>query len=344
MKHFDLHTIYTLTTEKGAITPQGRTLIKAFIASTNINSDEWNDLNPNRSMHYLPQLPDVDVWAWHWIAYQDDFRGTFPKRVSKWYKLAYSLNCPKSFIEKIGNLARQHSLEAYTYRFDFTDRFDWDDGDFGDSGSCYWGSNYEARELLEDNGCLAIRFYDENKEGIGRAWLFPTEDFYIVFNGYGFTTLEIAKIFATWAGLNYKKINLYNNDESTGLIYINGSGSGYAVGEYVEDVKRYDFEIYTPNGCYACGRDMGENSYTGADDEEYCMDCFYDRFDYCRVCDDTYRQHDLYYVESEEIDVCDYCLSTHFTRCDYCTEYWRDNRVTEDKQGRAKCEGCRDKD
>lgn len=340
--NFELNTIYTLTTENGIITPDGRKLIEAFIGSMNLLAPEWKELNRENGLIYLPALPDADGFSWCWNVAKGDYRGTFPKRVSKWYKLNHSLNCPQSFLEKLGNIARQHSLEAYTYTFDIVNDFDWDAGDFGDSGSCFWSDRNEAREILEENGCLAIRFFDPT-HGFARAWLYPADDFYVVFNGYGLTTLETAKIFATWQRLDYKKITLYNNNESGGTIWINGSGTGYVVGEADKIViSRYDFSFHTPNCCERCGTDIGENSYTTPDGEEYCGDCFYDHYDYCHECDDAFRRDDMTYIEGAERDVCDSCLRRHYTLCDHCGEYRHDSEVIEDKQGRAICEGCRE--
>jgi hypothetical protein len=345
--NFELNTVYTLTTEKGMITPVGKSLIEGFIASIDLlKSPEWTALNPtNVARQYLPQLPDVDEWGWCWKVASGYYRGTFPKRVSKYYKTVINMNCPDSFITRIGNLARQHSLEPVVYTFDFVNYFDWDSGDFGDEGSCYWTDREDAREILARNGCLAIRFY-EGDEGIARAWLYPAENFYVVFNGHGMTTLEIAKLFATWQGLDYKKIHLLNNDTSGGLIWINGSGAGYIVGE-ADNIKtsHYDLRMYTPDRCERCGDEMDEDrGYETPNGEMYCRDCFYDYYGYCHECDDTFHQNHLIYVESEEIDVCEACLRRNFTRCDYCSEYWRDERVSEDKQGRAICEGCSDRD
>lgn len=345
MLPFELNTTYTLITEKGAITPQGKDLIEDFISKVQLSSPEWTELNPESSVRYMPPLPDVDGFSWFWNVQRGDYRGTFPKRVSKWYKLNHGLNCPDTFLEKIGNIARQHSLDAYTYTFDFVNDFEWESGDFGDSGSCYWNDHSEARELLENNGCLAIRFFEDN-HGFARAWFFPAGDFYVIFNGYGMTTLEIAKIFATWQLLDYKKIHLYNNRESAGLIYINGSGSGYVVGEQAKivNISKYDFEIYTPHSCERCGRDMGENGYTTPNDEEWCSDCFYDLYDYCYHCDSACHRDNLTYIESVERDVCDYCLNRYYSYCDYCDSYYPDNEVEGDENGVNKCRGCRGED
>jgi len=117
------------------------------------------------------------------------------------------------------------------YSMDFTRRFDWEDGDFGDRGSAFWGQNHTARHLLERAGAFAVRFYNTYGKGFARAFVCPVlnENCWVVFNNYGIPLWRIAKILASYNDCNYKRVTLFNNGTSKGEIYING-GVGYLLG------------------------------------------------------------------------------------------------------------------
>ncbi len=50
---------------------------------------------------------------------------------------AYKL--PAQALQAIGNLAEEYSTEPKEYYWDVAKSIDWDAGDFGDDGSCFWG-------------------------------------------------------------------------------------------------------------------------------------------------------------------------------------------------------------
>ncbi|MBZ0304862.1 MAG: hypothetical protein K8I82_02220, partial [Anaerolineae bacterium] len=257
---FELHTRYTLTTPN-AISDAGVGEIIRFIQSQNLKADPWLSLNPDYAVPFLYPLPDE--WEYTWLVQKGEYRGTFPKRVSKYYQMTYGVKCPDSFLAELGQIARRNSGEAAAYEFDFTNRFDWNAGDFGESRySCFWGNRTGARTMLTENGGLAIRFYRENK-GFARAWLVSIEDDqYVIFNGYGFAgnaTLTIARLFAQFVGKTYKKIQLVNNGSASRTLYINNSiGYLIALANQLAQTGRYDFqwdEIYEET-CYGCGEGL----------------------------------------------------------------------------------------
>jgi formylmethanofuran dehydrogenase subunit E len=344
---------FTLTLPQGAISDAGIRLINDLVLAQRINSDDWKQLNPDKQHSisvFLSPLPDD--WAWIWIVTgKGKYVGTFAKRVSKFYWKEHGLKCPDSFIQAIGNLARQHSSENVSYTFEFVDSFDWNAGDYGDANSCFWGGRAQARQILKDHNALAIRFYEADK-GIGRAWIAQLEDNrYIIFNGYGLTanpTLVSARVFATWLGLNYKKISLCNLGKDSGDLYING-GIGYLIStleqsEYIHEWdlrygKQDDEDSHT---CEDCGESVSEDDvYFGSDDLPYCQDCFYEAFDYCEHCGECHVRDNLYYVDSTG-DVCESCLDERYTRCDQCYEYHRNDNVIY-IQDESYCEDCLDR-
>jgi hypothetical protein len=335
---------YAFDMPKGAISNGGIDLILKLLESQNLQSDDWKALNPITTRRFMPSLPHD--WTWEWLVTgKGEYVGTFPKRVSKYYWQTYELKFPKKLTQELGNIARQHSSDNSHYEFEFVNRFNWSAGDFGDKGSCYFGSHKSARDTLQENNALAIRFYEDGK-GFARAWIAQLENSqFILFNGYGIPsnpTLTIARIFATWIGLGYKKIDLYNHGESSGDLYIN-NGTGYLIGtaEQLESLDSHDLEYGCENclSCYSCGGILNEDeSYNAPNDETYCQDCFYDTFDYCAHCDETYYRDEMTYIDGEG-DVCNSCLERRYTRCEHCEDYHKDDSIIV-IEGDFYCDDC----
>jgi hypothetical protein len=348
MTTFEIGKRYTLVAPQGVITPAGIQAIINFIQGQRLQTDEsWKTANPTNERHFLPNLPDM--WQWVWLVTgRGDYVGTFPKRISKYYHKEFGIKCPEKFLAEIGNVARQHTEDNLTYSFDFTDRLNWNAGDFGDSGSCYWGSNWDARDTLEAHGGMAIRFYEsaDSDKGIARAWLMNIgEALYIIFNGYGFSTLVIARAFSMFLNLSYKKILLSNYDNTSGLIYINND-SGYIIGsaDEIASYTEYDFEIETnENHCMHCGDRLNEDDTYFAPDTgyAYCQYCFYDRYERCDRCYDDFARDDMYYVESTGESVCERCLDRHFSYCESCNEYYEPDQMHE-RNEEWYCQACFD--
>ncbi len=324
----ELNRRYELEAPQGSITETGIVAITVFIQNQRGNEGEWLALNPQYVRYYIPALPEN--WQWVWlVAGRGEYVGTFPKRVSKYLYKEHGIKAPKSFLTELGNIARRHTEDHLTYRFDFVNRFDWDAGDFGDGHSCYWDNNSAALEMLRDNGGLAVRFFDDyDGSGIARAWLVEIEvDLYIVFNGYGFEgnpTLIIARIFAQFVSASYKRINLFNNGRSNGTLWING-GIGYVVGamEAIDTISRHDFEWGDYAACESCGVSLGEEDiYYGANDGVYCENCFYEMFDTCEYCGEAHWREDIIYLEEGRYQyLCEHCVTRLYVRCHECDEW-----------------------
>jgi hypothetical protein len=291
------------------------TLPTGVISATGIHEIERNILE-NR----LPYLPD----DWKWVAKttgKGEYVGTFCKRLSKYYHQQYKIKLTSSFLGKIGSIVGQHAPSSTKYRIDITDTFNWIDGDYGDEGSCYWGGRSIAREVMQDQGCFAIRFYDEDDNGIGRAWIAPIEgdkeEHYIVFNSYGIDLSQAAQVLAKHLqNTGYKKINLVNNGQTQGYLWINAGG--YFIGP--PDVYSYEDTVdlcYTEDimMCQCCER----FTYTDGCYEDYCEDCMEDR-DICSHCGNIFSLDDITVVN--DIDsVCNDCLEDEYTPCHSCNEY-----------------------
>lgn len=290
----NLNQKYTVKAQAGTISDEGKRQIGLLIARQSLTDGEWQLANPGTDRRFLPQLP-AD-WLWVWEGKHGEYRGAFPKRVSQFYHKNYEVKLPWSFMTELGNLARQHSADDVTYTFEFTDRLDWQAGDFGDRGSCFWGDHSGAREMLVENDGMAVLFFNAHGGGIARAWAVAIEDeLLIVFNGYGFpgdATLTIATIIASFREGSYRMIHLSNNGRDGGVLYFNG-GRGFIIGpaDLIASYTSYDFEweeIYS-YACRECGRGIadGEEMF-GPDDMPYCERCYGELTSYCEQCDQTY--------------------------------------------------------
>jgi hypothetical protein len=347
MSALPLYTRFDLQMPVGTISESGKLLLIRYIRTQRVNEGAWKEKNPDCTDFYLNELPED--WAWVWVVTEkQEYVGTFPKRIAKYFRNAQNLKCPPEFLTELGNIARSHSADAISYHFEFVNQIDWEDGDYGDNGSCWWGQYAAARETLTSNGGHAIRFYDDNDEGMGRAWIVPMGDVFFLFNGYGFagdSTLVIARVMAQHLGLSYKKVSLSNNGEAYNTLYINNA-SGYVIGasDAIEGIKSHDFGFkIVGNSCENCGRDIDDEEYTAPDGTQYCASCFYDRCNECERCCEVYWNDDLTYVEDQG-DYCEHCLNIRFVFCDGCEQYIRRSEGMTLVGDYHYCNSCRDED
>lgn len=264
------------------------------------------------------------------------FQGNLTTRIEKYVKLAYDVKLSRETITECGNIAKNSMSEGTKYVFEFTDNFDWDDGDYGDIGSCYWGCNSAARFFMHDNpNCYAIRFYnpDDLSEGIGRAWFVRTrlDNVVISFNAYGPYTLQQINVMLekiTGAKMFTAKITNYGN--TGGTLWINGFKGYVLATPNTDEFSEYDFKFDTDQyesgvSCEGCGDYVNEDYAHYHDGYYYCEYCFSDLFSYCDRCDGTVDNDDITHVHSGRYEyVCSDCLSQHYTECDECGYYHED--------------------
>lgn len=314
-----LQTRFSLTAPKGAITPKGIDEITTWV---NLQRPQTWALDPPATRVYLPPLPHN--WEWQWLVERGKYRGNFPKRVASYYWKGYALKFPNKVIESLGNLARKYTEDNHVYQFDFVNRFDWTAGEFGDRSSCFMYPHSTPLAILEENGALAIRFYDAAGKGFARAWIAPVRgEQYVVFNGYGFpshSTMIIARVLAQFLNLPFSHIDLSNHSLESGTLYING-GAGYWVGQDALSRTFYDlgWGDDETDYCEVCGEPIAQDEiYRGLGDEYLCESCFNEHYDYCGHCGETMRHEDAYYTGSDYR--CERCFYRDFDTCSHCGE------------------------
>lgn len=292
--------LFEIKTPDGQITDDGKSEIQHFLYYKEM----------------LPKLPSDFDWIW------TTNRGTFPKRVQSFYYKEHKLKLTTDQISELGNMARRHSSNGETYILDFTNRFDWSSGDFGDGGSCFWGDRSGAREMLESNGAYAVRGFKRkypieseildygNVRGYARAWLAPVgTNLFVLFNGYGENALTFARLLALKWNCSYKRIELYNNGDSDGTLYINGSN--FVIGQHsvIQSIESHDFGW----------RDVQSSR------------------EFCPACEGYYHEDNGIYCESEDVTVCSDCA----TRCEDCRNWFSDNIDDRSRFNYATlCNGC----
>lgn len=252
-------------------------------------------------------------------------QGKFAKRLTKALKNYCGLNLKKldcevtnkndetikiNAVSHIGNLVNKATTKTTNYHIDLTYNLDWDAGDYGDSGSCYWNDHIGARQMIENTTGGAVRFYtkdDNNYRGHGRMFILPyTENKkvlgFVIFNSYGGKLAARAKIMEQLTGLKSKPVRFTNNGQSTGKLWINGT-EGYYLYKEDNSITEIDMSIDT------CQSYNGEHSHPNTCDK--CGDGF--DLDYSGAWVD------------ENTTICQHCLDLYYTQCDDCGNYDHDN-------------------
>jgi len=288
----------------------------------------------------LPRIPKNFNWAWKLT--KGKYVGTFPKRISKLFQEKYHRKIYPIMLELIGNIAKSHLHKPTTYALDFTDRFDWEAGDFGDHGSCFWSCHKSAKDIIVDHGGMAVRFYHVKeylsgiftpdwKAGMARAWILPAKhsvgskryDDYakIIFNGYGLDTLQIAKILARFLGKNYRRVEFSNCDKASGDLWING-GTGYLLGklEVVSGPSVIAMELKDIRvRCCQCEKGIKDGEQViSPDNRDICRNCHKKYVIVCGKCKKECWKSGVLTRPGRDKPICGECAALHRESCWRC--------------------------
>lgn len=281
--------------------------------------------------------------------------GRILKRLAKYAKSNHGYEFTASELGIIGDRLQYYtSKNGFDLFLDFTQTFDWRDGQFGKSGSCYFGCYSDSIPTLANNGAWAVRYYrDMNQSdynGIGRTWIVIKHNRLYGFNSYGIERPKVSKtIKAIFAGhgveLRYKTVSLSNSQDEN-IPYINGD-SGFVLSQEDDTVEheRIDLNlecVYEDSReCASCDCRIRGDDYHEHDDEYYCNSCFEDRFSSCEMCNEYHENDDINRVEDDRYSyLCDRCVSyLGFRSCYECGEYTRAYTTTEDTCNEY-CESC----
>jgi len=278
----------------------------------------------------LPVFPDDWTWVYNDTSTEKRYKGKFAKRAGKFVHDETGNKLSEQQRATLGKLARDNAANGNIYRYDVTDGLDWTAGDYGDYGSCFWDSNSSARTAMQENDKFyALRFYDIDNIGDGRAWLYHMDrDAIILFNAYGsIELLEMASMLCQLRGsaYTYNRIRISNHGQEYGTLYLN-SGCGYVIckkDHHMANKDAFDFELACADEdrCSECGIAYDEyNSYYVEGYGELCESCYCENFFSCESCEETYNDSDAMHVKTKHgfASLCSECFADDAFECIEC--------------------------
>jgi hypothetical protein len=281
-------------------------------------------------------MPDSNVW--------ETKRGLWPKRFKSWLHREYGADVDSKFLGDIGGIMGKMTINRAFY-VDFTTEAKWKAGSFGEKlNSCWWSDIYgRSRMGLFEHGGMAMRFFssprqrsiNRGQKGIGRAWIFPTDQDLFLFNSYGFELGVAARVLAAILGNDWKygKISFSLSDS-----YINGdtayrfSNQSFDLSEncYLPGINS-DYVGY----CYHCGDKVSYRDYRRFDEAHegrarlYHPKCAEHDLKKCTHCDEWTLIDTLTHLAHLDQNVCHSCLTEYYLKCPDCGRYFWDSKMVE---------------
>jgi len=302
------------------------------------------------------------------------YSGRIVKRLRKALLVRAGLNLCDGMASELAQLTENWLGQQGEFAFDFVKTIDWERGDFGEAGACFWGDHAEAKDMLmSDPTFLAMRFYaasdaDEryygSGKGVGRAWIVQrTIDGVlcpILFNGYWAAGANHTMNHDYGGGSNCTKmagmvlrahlkggsalIDLCNNDTPNGMLWIN-NGCGIVLhprdsGEF-RKIARVDLEIteQTHYVCCYCDRPANPDLYIMQDNDDssyYCQYCWDIYTADCIACDGRYDTTNGY--RHDGYFYCKSCYDEWFWFCAECGNTY--DREEEPPYSHYTCPSC----
>lgn len=260
----------------------------------------------------LPELPDD--WDWQAVVEHKKYSGTFSKRARKYYH-EKCIKLTHSQCSELGSLVGQYSSRNASYVIRFTSEL-WSCGAYHDAGSCFWGDKKFAPDIIFGEGGGGVLFYDDADNRLGRCWILPYRDDWVIFNAYGLPLLTMARALSQFLVSTYRRIDLRNNYSTDGHLHINDDGYILFKEEdkYIMDQPidlRIDESKYVVY-CEDCGEIIDEKNVIN--DEVYCNDCA-SNFEECYYCSEMSKDYDTINNKT----VCQNCMSDVY-ECEHCQD------------------------
>jgi hypothetical protein len=276
------------------------------------------------------RLPKDFDWAWKTP------KGKLTKRIERY--IVNETEEPMTrdiatYLMEVGNMVSNCLPPDENVEFQFTDTFDWKNGDFGDPGSCFWGGSVASRGVLQDNGARAVQFFKEGK-GFARAWLAPYKDWFFAFNGYGMTAEQIATVLKEFfTGTEIFQVSLQVG------VHMNGEGAFYIAPEApkTREVKLGWKPKYECKHCHEILEEIDDSKNMGFNEKTLrnfgiCKSCRKSII-ICGNCQHTCKAPELVAETLEIMDKekkvvilsvaslrCPKCKSVLFSKCHECGE------------------------
>lgn len=294
-----------------------------------VSSDGISNINYTLGTNGFNYLPDD--FNWQFV----NRHGKITKRIAKLYKLrGYSLNA--QLLSIIGQIARDYSAKESDITYDLTQEFNWNSGDFGDSGSCFFGGRGQARSMMSDVNSYAFRYYAPGTlNGIGRFWIIPlTDETVSIINIYGkWNLIKGARILAELLETDYKKLDsLECGGSDSGMLWINNSGASYIVGDVSEIRGSIELEDYhgimddSRYSCESCGDSTHEDNMCRVGEDYLCEDCYNNSAFSCERCAENHYSDDgrvvnVRWMNQDTTELwCESCADYAAFYCEDCCE------------------------
>ena len=137
------NTIHKIEMPTNTIDEEGKDEIKAAV---------------RRELHLdIDDEVNLDEWV---VPRGEEFIGTLPKRIGNWAWKRYGYKCSPAMLSEIGNIAKRHTVDNATHYISLNKEIDWERGDFGDEGSCFWSERREVLDVFYTYNVIGLRFHD----------------------------------------------------------------------------------------------------------------------------------------------------------------------------------------
>lgn len=250
--------------------------------------------------------------------------GRFLTRVEKKWNNFYSHKIPTDAFGHIGGVMKNFVQQTRSYVIDFTNVFDWKDGQFGKSNSCWWGTYADSIPTFQVGGGYAIRFYEDvdDQVGIGRCWILPKYGSLIFFNCYGIEISDVKTIMDKLLrqdldiDFEFKMIDLVNSKNSN-VPYLNGgSGFLYTTSDNrkllvkSKEVININLPIIVMENCINCGKSIRDmfNDYYKLNGDTLCASCLEHQTTKCDYCNKFFLKSVCLHVQDSNKTACQKCV------------------------------------
>lgn len=296
--------------------------------------------------------------------------GKIAKRVSTYLYKKHRIRITAEQLSQLGNIANSYKIRGFDYEYKFVKEFDWEDGMFGHSGSCWFTDEHgyeNSRDILDTAAGYAMLFYRVGDDydpynGVGRVWILPVlgdNEGLFLFNAYGVELSDAAQLICdAMPGYTWKKIYCYNG---TSDIYINNNRGAVIYRNENQDIREsecislhlesthregYYHDLIMDESdnyfrCERCGDRHHVDDMYSTDYSTYCEDCYNELYGYCVRCN-TDSDRDSGTVYDGEF-YCEDCANELFVTCDDCATILHkddDNYYILDDGDTIYCERC----
>ena len=136
----------------------------------------------------LPNPANLAKDDYAWKLLRDSKGRNWVKRYADYVRDISGIKLGNKFLGQLGNAVTHGftGINTTEYIVDFTDVCDWRPSQFGEKETSCWWTDYDELRMSFFNGWggSAIRFYDENNRGIGRAMIHGDNGSLFFFNFY----------------------------------------------------------------------------------------------------------------------------------------------------------------